>query len=212
MATFNSQTFSERGQSGTFIPQHGAKALVNTRVSISGTNTIDRGGTTLPPFSMPIKCGSAVYVALRGAAGGNHSLVYSGGTVDAVLVSVHDGVKVKDSQDVYFATLDFIALTSDTTVQTISQSTTIDGVNYSSSVMEVSVSHGIDQNCGQATVVFPSRPSDADTGKIVNVSLGVNGSTLPSQPGTGTNAPQTVKLTGRALMAAATKIAGETTK
>lgn len=176
MATWNGRSFGERGQNGAFAPQHGAKALINTRVSISGTNTIDRGGSVLPTFSMPIKSGSATYANLRGDVGGNHSLVYTGGTVDAVLVSVHDGVKVKDSADVYFATLDFIALTGDTVVQTISQSTTIDGVSYSATMLEVSVSHGIDQNCGQATLVFPSRPSDADTGKIANVSMGVNGS------------------------------------
>lgn len=185
MATWNSRTFSERGQGGILIPQHGAGALVNTRVSISGTNTIDRGGSVLPTLSMPIKCGSAVYNALRDSdTGENHSLVYSGGTVDAVLTRVHGGVKVKDSEDVYFATLDFIPLTSDTVVQTITQSTTIDGASHSSALLEVTVSHGIDQNCGQATLVYPSRPSDADTGKIAAVSLGVNGSNAAVFSGT----------------------------
>lgn len=178
MADWGGYDFGERGSSnGTMVPQHGTKATVAPRVTLGGNTSIALGGETLPTFSMPISCTMATYEALRDRAGEDHPLTYSGITSkDSILQSLHDAVKVKDSADLVFATLDFVLHNSDTTYQTISQSITVDGNNVSDDVLEVTVSHGIEQNCGQASVVFPSRPSSLDTGVIVEIALGIFGS------------------------------------
>lgn len=173
MATWNGRSWGERGSNGVLVPHHGTKASVSDRVTLTAYAQTDVAGDTLPLLTMPISCGTATYADLRGDVGGNvHSLVYTGGTVDAVLVGVQ-GLLVKDSHDLIFATLDFIPITSDTTVQTISETVTVGGADYGGDVLEVTVSHGIDQ-VGQATVVFPFQPTEADTGAIVEVLINSN--------------------------------------
>lgn len=176
MAVFNSITIEERGQAGIMTPQHGAQGNVSVRprASSSGDPVIDRGGTALTTFTMPIRCGAATLASLRSSAGVSDSLVYSGGTITAVLVELGDAQKVVDTQDVYFASLTFIACTSNTTVSTPAISVMVDGADVSSSVINAVVSHGIEQTSGQASIVFDARPNGVTEGGSVTVGMGGN--------------------------------------
>ena len=186
MATFNSVTIIERGQSGIMVPVHGASGNVGARAKPRWAESvvIDRGGTTLAVLSMPVACGSTTLDDLRFAVGNSDSLIYSGGTVTALLAELKDAQKVKDSADTFFATLDFVVCTANTTIQEIDIDCVIGGNAYDGQVLEATISHGVDQASGQAQVVFPSRPADATEGGSVSIALGVGGANAPMFAGT----------------------------
>jgi hypothetical protein len=174
MSTFSGASFQERKSGGALVPIHGATGLVGSRpkASASGNPVIDRGGTTLYQLQLPVSCGSADFSGLRGAVGSSGSLVYAGGTVTAALVELSDAQIVKDGADVYWASLNFIVATGDTTITTPALGVTVAGGTVSSDVLSVVTSHGIDQNAGQASITFPARPSAATEGAAVTVSMG----------------------------------------
>lgn len=185
MATWNSLTVSERGQGGIMVPVHGAVAQTGIRAPFTdNAGLVDAGGASIARLQMPIKCGSATLVSLQGDVGENHELIYSGGTVDAVLVELGGAAEVKPSNDVYFADLTFLVVDSNVTVQQLSAAVTIAGTSYASTILEATISHGIDQDCGQATLVFPSRPAAATEGGSVAVALGYSGSNTDRFAGT----------------------------
>lgn len=155
-------------------PVHGAAGVVGSRPRPMGVPQIDRGGTTLPTLQMPAKCGSADYSTLRGAVGTSGQLIYSGGTVTAALIEVGGTQKVKDDSDVYFTSLSFLVATADTTISTPALVISAAGSDVSSEAISAVVSHGIEQNSGQASLAFPSRPASISEGGSVSVSMGGN--------------------------------------
>lgn len=191
MATFQGETFNERGQNGILTPIHGAGADIGVRpAAIPFLNPrFDLGGAVPVLFSMPIACGTAVLDNLRSWVGTNDSLVYSGGTVSAALVELKDAVLVKDSQDLTFATLDFLTVPSGAAVQELSATVTIVTDNHNAGaglyLLDANISHGIDQDSGQATITLNTPPAlGVGEGGSVGVFLGVNGSTSPMFAGT----------------------------
>jgi hypothetical protein len=185
VATWNALTLGERGSgSGTFVPVHGGAASLTARAPVVGSGSVDAGGRTIARLQMPIKCGSATLASLYGDVGENHSLVYAGGTVDAVLVEISSAVEVKPLADTYFAALDFLIITGDVTVQDIDATVTIAGTAYHTTLLEATISHGTEQDAGQATLVFPARPAAATEGGSVGVSLGYGGALTARFAGT----------------------------
>jgi hypothetical protein len=86
-------------------------------------------------------------------------------------VEAKDGQKVVDSIDTFFGSLDFLVCTSDTSVSTPTIGVTVGGGTVSSSILQATVSHGIEQTSGQAQLVFDSRPNSATEGDAVTVSM-----------------------------------------
>jgi hypothetical protein len=175
MASYDGFQFDERGSGGILVPIHGAVGNVGARPYAVQQNgpQIDLGGTVLYTLSMPIRCDADTLDGLRYDVGVDDNLVYAGGTVPALLIEVKNGQKVKDTSDLYFATLDFLIRTATTTLQFPTMTITVDGNTIDGGALDVTVTHGVEQSAGQATIGFPSAPSVTEGGSV-SVALGVN--------------------------------------
>lgn len=173
MATYDGYTFEERGQqAGAINPQHGAAAQVQPRLTAGGVRSVSNAGSVIVPFDLPIRCGSATLVNLMNDVGASKNLVYSGGTVRAFLAEVKNAVEVRAEKNTYFATLGFLTYsTSDVTIQSTSIDVVIDGSPAASALLEATISHGVEQSSGQATLAFTSLPTGATEGVDASVEI-----------------------------------------
>lgn len=114
MATWNSRIFSERGRSGRYNPQFGARGVTYTEVTLGSIEPAYyyTAGTDAPVLELPIQCTAATLASLRDDAVNARSatLSYSGPSVTALLVEVKDAVEIKSGEDLYQATLVFVGL------------------------------------------------------------------------------------------------------
>lgn len=182
MATFHAVTFSERGQGGRAVPVHGNVGNVGVRTHLVQTDPkLDYGGTTVYQISIPISCGSANLATLRQKVGLERELIYAGGTTNALLTEIKSVVKVVDSKDVFFASLDLLVTNSNVSVAypaltvTFGGTSTAGGTSYKNMALEVTVTHGVEQDAGQAMVVFDRPLTPPTEGGSVAVSMSPDG-------------------------------------
>lgn len=111
MATWNLNTFSERGQrNGTFNPQHPTSVNTVIRHVPGGSSFVYTTTTAIKQeWELPIQCEGAIIQFLRSDIGETDQLDYSAGTLTNVtLKEVRDVVEIVPGTDLYQATLVFI--------------------------------------------------------------------------------------------------------
>jgi hypothetical protein len=103
MATFNAQSFGERGAGGgAGFPAHGARSEFETRLFPGGGASLYRITREAPDqLTLPCQGTEAQLGALYGEVGSDGELIYVGGTVTAILQAVEGAEQVLDGRDLW---------------------------------------------------------------------------------------------------------------
>ena len=109
MSTYNSHTFSERGDAGKNIPGWSKKFVTVVTIVPGGSPVVQTIAVDVQRLVMPIQCTSAQMTAIEGDIdGATHSLVWSGGTHTCLLEEMAPRIEVKPGEDLYQSVLTFL--------------------------------------------------------------------------------------------------------
>jgi len=109
VATFNSHSFSERGDTGKNVPGWDKKFTTVELIVPGGSPVIHSIGVNARRLAMPIQGTNSQLDSLEGDIDGStHSLVWSDGTDTCLLEAMDTRIEIKSGHDVYQTVLHFI--------------------------------------------------------------------------------------------------------
>ena len=109
MSTYNSHSFSERGENGKNIPRWSKKRVSATKIVPAGTPVVQDIGADVQRLVMPVQGTESQINALYGDCDGStHTLSWSGGTDTAKLDEIAPMVEVRPGENVFQTVLTFL--------------------------------------------------------------------------------------------------------
>lgn len=109
MSSYNSHSFSERGQTGTQIPRWAKKRNTVTKIIPGGTPVVQDIGAEPQQLVMPIQGTESQLNALYADCdGATHTLSWSGGSDTCLLTDIAPMTEVRPGKDIFQTVLTFL--------------------------------------------------------------------------------------------------------